>query len=239
MQGPAKPLPAVRFRSRPPKRYNFSLHKGIIMKIKIPFTVIFSDLILPYIARNIKKIVIILLIIFIGIFSTLYLINKRNQKNEAILEQYLSAASDLSVGNNALALKKFETVYNSSSGMIEVLSLIQIIDITIIEGQYKALSKLLEEILSLKLDATQSLIIYSKALIILEITKERNVLPPERQAKFTTDFASKVSKLRVPKRLIPNKNALLIGLGQTLSKNAETKPEAQNNELSAIIELIK
>ena len=44
---------------------------------------------------------------------------------------------------------------------------------------------------------------------------------------------------RVPKRLIPNKNALLIGLGQTLSKNAETKPEAQNNELSAIIELIK
>ena len=75
-------------------------------------------------------------------------------------------------------------------------------------------------------------------MIILEITKERNALPPERQVKFTTDFANKVSKLRVPKRLIPNKNALLIGLGQTLSKNAETKPEAQN-ELSSIIELIK
>ena len=208
------------------------------MKIKIPFTVIFSDLILPYISRNIKAISAILFIIFIGIFSTLYLINKNNQKNEAILAQYLSAISDISENNKASALKKFETVYNSSSGMIEVLSLIQIIDITIVEGQYKALPKLLEEILSLKLDATQSLIIYSKALMILETTKEKNILSPERQEKLTQDFANKVQELKVPKGLIPNKNALLIGLGKTLGQNAKTNTEAQN-ELSEVIELIK
>ena len=208
------------------------------MKIKIPFTVIFSDLILPYISRNIKAISAILFIIFIGIFSTLYLINKNNQKNEAILAQYLSAISDISENNKASALKKFEMVYNSSSGMIEVLSLIQIIDITIVEGQYKALPKLLEEILSLKLDATQSLIIYSKALMILETTKEKNILSPERQEKLTQDFANKVQELKVPKGLIPNKNALLIGLGKTLGQNAKTNTEAQN-ELSEVIELIK
>lgn len=205
------------------------------MKIKIPFTVIVSDLILPYIARNIKKIAIILMIIFIGIFVMLYLINKNNQKNEEILAQYLSAVNDVAQNNNALALKKFEMVYNSPSGMLEVLSLMQIIDITVAEGQYKALPKLLEEILALKLDATQSLIIYSKALTVLEIAKEKNALSPERQAKFTTDFANKVSKLKVPKRFIPNKNALLIGLGQTLTK---ATPEVQN-ELSATVELIK
>lgn len=213
------------------------------MKIKIPFTVIFSDLILPYIARNIKQIALILCVIFVGIFSTLYLINKHNQKNEAILEQYLSAANDVSEGNNALALKKFEMVYNSSSGMLEVLSLIQIIDITILEGQYKALPKLLEEILSLKLDATQSLVVYSKALTVLEIAKEKNVLSPERQVKFTQDIANKVSALKVAKKLIPNKNALLIGLGQQLNqKLGQSIPESNSetqNELSATIELIK
>jgi hypothetical protein len=205
------------------------------MKVKLPLAVIVSDLILPYIARNIKKIAIILMIIFIGIFVMLYLINKNNQKNEEILAQYLSAVNDVAQNNNALALKKFEMVYNSPSGMLEVLSLMQIIDITVAEGQYKALPKLLEEILALKLDATQSLIIYSKALTVLEITKEKNALSPERQAKFTTDFANKVSKLKVPKRFIPNKNALLIGLGQTLTK---ATPEVQN-ELSATVELIK
>jgi len=165
----------------------------------------------------------------------LYLINKNNQKNEEILAQYLSAVNDVAQNNNALALKKFEMVYNSPSGMLEVLSLMQIIDITVAEGQYKALPKLLEEILALKLDATQSLIIYSKALTVLEIAKEKNTLSTERQAKFTTDFANKVSKLKVPKRFIPNKNALLIGLGQTLTN---ATPEVQN-ELSATVELIK
>ena|GEM_PF-5914519 len=205
------------------------------MKVKLPLAVIVSDLILPYIARNIKKIAIILMIIFIGIFVMLYLINKNNQKNEEILAQYLSAVNDVAQNNNALALKKFEMVYNSPSGMLEVLSLMQIIDITVAEGQYKALPKLLEEILALKLDATQSLIIYSKALTVLEIAKEKNTLSTERQAKFTTDFANKVSKLKVPKRFIPNKNALLIGLGQTLTN---ATPEVQN-ELSATVELIK
>ncbi len=205
------------------------------MKVKLPLAVIVSDLILPYIARNIKRISIILMIIFIGIFATLYFFNKNNQKNEEILAQYLSAVNDVAQNNNALAMKKFEMVYNSSNGMLEVLSLIQIIDITVAEGQYKALPKLLEEILALKLDATQSLIIYSKALTVLEIAKEKNTLSTERQVKFTTDFANKVSKLKVPKRFIPNKNALLIGLGQTLTK---ATPEVQN-ELSATVELIK
>ncbi len=205
------------------------------MKIKIPFAIILSDLILPYIARTIKTIAITLLIIFLGIFTTLYLINRHNQKNEAILGKYLSAVNDVSENNNALALKKFEAVYNSSNGMLEVLSLIQIIDITIHEKQYSILPKLLKETLSLNVDATQSLIIYSKALTIIDIIKEKNVLSPERQTQLTLDLANKIKKLKVSKKLTPNKNILLIGLGHHI---AQTAPEVQN-ELSAAIELIQ
>lgn len=205
------------------------------MKIKIPFAVIFSDLILPYIARNIKTITITLCVIFLGIFTTLYFINKYNQKNEVILGKYLSAVNDVSENNNSLALKKFETVYNSSNGMLEVMSLIQIIDITIHEKQYKLLPKLLKEILSLNINPTQSLILYSKALLILDIIKEKNVLSPERQTQLTLELVNKIKKLKVSKGLIPNKNMLLIGLGETIT---QTAPEVQN-ELSSTIELIQ
>ena len=205
------------------------------MKIKIPFAVIFSDLILPYIARNIKTITITLCVIFLGIFTTLYFINKHNQKNEAILGKYLSAVNDVSENNNSLALKKFETVYNSSNGMLEVMSLIQIIDITIHEKQYKLLPKLLKEILSLDINPTQSLILYSKALLILDIIKEKNVLSPERQTQLTLELANKIKKLKVSKKLTPNKNILLIGLGHHIT---QTAPEVQN-ELSSTIELIQ
>jgi hypothetical protein len=215
--------------------HNFSLYKRIIMKVKIPFAVVFSDLILPYISRNIKGISVTLCVIFIGIFTTLFLVHRYNQKNEAILGQYLSAVNDVAQNDNALALKKFEIVYNSSNGMLTMLSLIQIIDITINEGHYKILPKLLKEILSLNLDATQSLIIYSKALTVLDITKERSILSPERQAKFTEDFANKVKNLKVSTKFLANKNALLIGLGQGTSKESS----AIQNELSETVELIK
>jgi hypothetical protein len=242
MQGPAKPSPAVRFRSRPPKTWNnYSPHTSVTMKIKIPFMIIFSDLILPYIARNIKKIALIASAIFIGIFITLYAVDKNQKANEALLVQYLSAINDINEGNNSSAMTKLEKVYNSSNKLLELLALMQIIDISINEEQYKVLPKLLEEILSLKLNTTQSLIAYSKAVTVIEIMNDKNVISQDKTAKFTKILTEKLQKLKVPSSLTPNKNALLIALGQPIPSTeiANEKASSTTNQLSTAIELMK
>ncbi len=218
------------------------------MKIKIPLSIIVSDLILPYIARNVKKLAIIAAAIFIATFITFYFIDKSHKKNEALLVQYLTAASELTENNHASALKKFEAVYNSSNGLLEVLALMQIVDITIHEEQYKVLPKLLEEILSIKLNASQSLVAYSKAVTVLEVLNGKNVITNEVYAKFVQTLTGKLQKLKVPQTLVPNKNALLIALGGDVNesdsaktKNAKSSEESteKSNELSSAIELMR
>lgn len=213
------------------------------MKIKIPFTIIFSDLILPYFARNIKKIAIIASAIFIGIFITLYTIDKSQKANEVLLAKYLSAINDINEGNNSSAMTKLENVYNSSNKLLELLALMQIIDISIHEEQYKVLPKLLEEILSLKLNTTQSLIAYSKAVTVLEVLNDKQAISHEKHAKFVKTFTENLQKLKAPSALIPNKNALLIALGQpipsTETVSEKAKESSTTNQLSTAIELMK
>ncbi len=211
-----------------------------IPKIKIPLGILFSDLFLPFIKRNIQKISLLLFLIFIGIFFTIYFTKKQSAKHEDLLKIYLSAVTELSQKEEEKALKKFEKVYNSSSGMLEILSLIQVVDITITKEQYEAFPKLLEEILSINTDGETSLTLYSKAITILAITEEKNILAPEKQEKFTKDFATKIRNLKISKEFLANKNTLLIAINERIDAEIDTKvgKSELTNELVLAVNLI-
>ncbi len=207
------------------------------MKVKIPFHIIFDDLFIPFIKRNIKKISLVLITIFCCIFISLYFINKQKQQNELLLNTYLSAINDFSQNNEEIAIKKLQYVYNSSSDTLETLALMQIIDITIQRKQYNAIPQLLEEILDSKSNPETQIILYSKAIKILEIIKENNVLKQEKYEYFVKQFRKKINKIIASEEFISNKNALLLILGESIQIN--TKKQHNAHELSNVNQIIQ
>lgn len=206
------------------------------MKTKIPLNILLDDLLLPFFARNIKKIGIIFLGFLASVFLTFFFINKNNAKKEVLLSQYISAVGILSQGDSETALKKFETVYNSSGDLLEILSLIQIIDITIEKEQYKAFPKLLEEVLSLKPKPTTALLLYTKAVTMLEVVKQKGIVTPTKADFLTKTLVAKIKKLNMEKEFYANKNTLLLTLNEKIDKIEDIKPET---ELSLAVKLIE
>jgi hypothetical protein len=202
------------------------------MKVKIPFHIIFDDLFIPFIKRNIKKILFALIVIFLCIFAIFYLLNKKKQENENLLNTYLSAINDFSQNNEEIAIKKLQHVYNSSNDILEILSLLQIIDITIQRQQYTVIPQLLEEILSSQSNPEIQIILYSKGITILEEIKQRNVLKREKYEYFIKQFKKKIKKINSSENLDSNKNTLLLILNENI------KPAKTENKLSNINTII-
>ena len=202
------------------------------MKVKIPFHIIFDDLFIPFIKRNIKKILFALIVIFLCIFTIFYLLNKKKQENENLLNTYLSAINDFSQNNEEIAIKKLQHVYNSSNDILETLSLLQIIDITMQRQQYTVIPQLLEEILNSQSNPEIQIILYSKGITILEEIKQRNVLKQEKYEYFIKQFKKKIKKIHSSENLDSNKNTLLLTLNENIKP---TKTEHKLSNINTII----
>ena len=174
------------------------------------------DVVAFFIKENLHR-AIGLLILFAGlIFAIAYFSNERNVNKERLLGEYIMSVNYFSQNDLVLAARHSQNVYNNASGMIEIASLMQVVDVLFEDKQNEKIFEIISEAADAKQGHDNSFLLYSYLFQTVQKLEANGI----SQSK-TLPLISKIQRLLEKTKVASNYSAHKIVL--LTEMNAITK----------------
>ena len=171
--------------------------------------------------ENLHKIIGVSILVVSVIFFGSYILNERNSNNQKLVGHYVMSANYFAQNDSVLALQNAQIVYNNSKELLEVASLMQVVEILFKDKQYSQIFEILRDAISLKKKPDNAFLLYS--FIFSSLQKlEKDGFEKEKIQELTKQIQQSLEKIAVIQNYSSHKMALLIEL------NAKTQLREKN-----------
>lgn len=135
---------------------------------------------------------------------------------------------------NAKALEAFQEIYNSSKGMIEAASFMQILDLLLEDKQYDTVISILPDITTLKQEEIITIILYTKALNVMSQLKIDKKISPNKEMELMKLFANSIKKTTISNEYLAHKQAIIVAFSQSKALKLDLNKLPQNDLTEAL-----
>lgn len=180
--------------------------------------------------QNLHRVLGVVILLIGFIFAVTYGIAQYSDKKQRIVASYVSGANYLAQKDSVLALRYFQYVYNKSNGMMEMLSLMNIIDILLEDKQYDKVFDIITDAISQKQKPELAIMLYSKMINTIYILQDKK-FDSSKIVELAHNIQKKAEMLSVSGTLLPHKNTIMLEL------NSITKFRPQEYYISRVNEV--
>ncbi|MFT4967283.1 MAG: Ca2+-binding EF-hand superfamily protein [Candidatus Deianiraeaceae bacterium] len=186
------------------------------------------------IKEHMKIFLIIFILLFCIIFCTTLLFSHFNTSKKDDMKKYIVASNMLAQKENAKALEAFQEIYNSSKGMIEAASFMQILDLLLEDKQYDTVISILPDITTLKQEEIITIILYTKALNVMSQLKIDKKISPNKEMELMKLFANSIKKTTISNEYLAHKQAIIVAFSQSKALKLDLNKLPQNDLTEAL-----
>lgn len=161
--------------------------------------------------NNFHRVIGIIILLIGVIFGLTYGLMRYNDNKQKIVASYVAGSNYLAQKDSVLALRYFQYVYNKSSGMLEMLALMNIIDILIEDKQYAEVFDIMADALSQKQNPELAIMLYSKMINAIYLLREQK-FDAGKLKELAENIQKKTETLRVSEAFSPHKNTIILEL---------------------------
>lgn len=132
-----------------------------MQKFKLLLDFISLDVVAFFIKENLHRAIGAFILLVGLIFAITYFLNERNSNKERLLGEYVMSINYFSQNDLVLAARHSQNVYNNANGMIEMASLMQVVDVLFEDKQNEKIFDIISEAADAKHSHDNSFLFYS------------------------------------------------------------------------------
>lgn len=161
-----------------------------------------------YLKDNLHKVIGIFILAIGAVFTVLYYLNQNYDKNQQITGSYVISTNYFAEKDYVLSLRHAQNSYNNSKKLLEVASLMQVVDVLMLDEQYDKVFEIINDAVNLKQNSDEAFVLYSYIFKTLQTL--HNKLPEKYSAiEVMKSVQEKLEHCNVSKGYLMHKNALL------------------------------